>query len=177
MCVGGLESKLMGRHRGKSLLAGRAFFGKSGAEEVSTTLMSSQPGGQSAALASLPALSAADSLLSCALCEHCQRNPEAAHVRHHFASGRGQDHADGEAAALRRRGAARRLRDRAQKPARHHVRLDGTGKEARHFHQLDRAAIRLRRLPHQPARHARPQGFFRGHLPRADRRGFGGDGD
>ena len=50
-------------------------------------------------------------------------------------------------------------------------------KQARHFHQLHRAAIRLRRLSHQPARHARPQGFFRGHLSRADGRGFGGDGD
>ena len=34
-----------------------------------------------------------------------------------------------------------------------------------------------RRLRLQPARHPRPRGLFRGHLPHADRRRFGGDGD
>ena len=76
-----------------------------------------------------------------ASCGHRPRNPTPPHVRHHLASGRGQDDADGEAAALRRRGAARRLRDRAQKPARHDERLDGAGEEARHLDQLDGAAI------------------------------------
>ena len=37
-----------------------------------------------------------------------------AHVRHHLASGRGQNHVDGEAAAVRRRGAARRQGHGAQ---------------------------------------------------------------
>src|SRR2546429_8072199 len=44
-----------------------------------------------------------------ALCGSHRRNSEAAHVRHHLASGRGQDHVDGKAAPLRRRGAGRRL--------------------------------------------------------------------
>lgn len=39
-------------------------------------------------------------------CKHCQRNIETPDVCHHLASGRGRDHADGKAAALRRRGVA-----------------------------------------------------------------------
>src|ERR1017187_8381490 len=81
------------------------------------------------------------SVMVSSLCEHYRRNPETAHVRHHLASGCGQDHAHGKAAALRRRGAARRLGHRPEKPARHHVRLDGTGKETRHFDQLHGVAI------------------------------------
>ncbi len=34
-------------------------------------------------------------------------------------------------------------------------------------HFLDGAAVRIRRLRREPARHAGPQGFFRGYLPRA----------
>src|SRR6185369_1064699 len=43
--------------------------------------------------------------------------------------------------------------------------------------QLNGAAIRLRWLSSQPARYARPQRFFRRHLPRAHRCGFGRHGD
>jgi hypothetical protein len=79
------------------------------------------------------------------------RNPETPHVRHYFAPGRRQDDADRKAAALRRRRPIGRLGHGPQTSARHHFRLDGTGAQARHLHQLDRAAIRLRRLPHQSA--------------------------
>ena len=98
------------------------------------------------------------------------------HVRDHFASGRGQDHADREAAAVRRRDPAGRHGEGAQERAPRDVGLDGSRKAARHFgHELG-DAVRLRRPHDQPARHAGPPGFLRGHVPRADRRRRGGDG-
>ena len=61
-----------------------------------------------------------------------------------------------------RQGAARR-------PARH-LRLDGAGAGARHLGDLQRDAVRVRRLSGQPARHPGPRGLLRGHLPHARRR-------
>src|SRR5579859_29628 len=75
------------------------------------------------------------------LCEHSQRNLKTTHVRHHLASGRGQDHVDGEAVALRRRRTAGGISHRPQKPARNNIRLDGAGKKAWDFDQLHRVAI------------------------------------
>ena len=63
-----------------------------------------------------------------------------------------------------------RLRHRPQEPARHHLRLDGTGTQARHLRQLHRPAVRIRRLRDQSARHPRSQGLLRRHLPRPHRR-------
>ena len=40
-----------------------------------------------------------------------------------------------------------------------------------------RAAVRVRRLAHQPARHPRPQGLLRGHLPHPGRRRHRGHAD
>ena len=68
-------------------------------------------------------------------------NFAAPNVCDYFASGRGQDDADGEVPALRRRGAAGRLRNGAEKSACNDVRLDGTGTTARHLSQLDGASI------------------------------------
>src|SRR5579862_4658493 len=101
---------------------------------------------------------------------------QAPHIRHHLASRRGQDDADGEAAPVRRRGAARRFGDGAQIGPGRDLRLDGTRAQARHIDQFHGAPVRLRRLPPEPARHARPQGFLGGYVPRPDRRGRGGDG-
>ena len=65
----------------------------------------------------------------------------------------------------------------AAKRASRDVRLDGGGEAARHLGDELGDAIRLRRPHDQPARHARPRGLFRGHLPRAYRGRCGGDGD
>ncbi len=56
------------------------------------------------------------------------------------------------------------------------VGLDGDRAGARHLDHLDRAPVRVRRLPLQPARHAGPPGLQRGHLPHADRGRQRGDG-
>ena len=55
-------------------------------------------------------------------------------------------------------------------------RLAGDREAARHLGGQLSDAVHLRRLRDQPARYPRPPGFFRGHLPRADRGGRGGDG-
>ena len=101
----------------------------------------------------------------------CRRNRPPPHLRDHLASRCGQDHADRKVPALRQRHPPRRRRQGPQEPARHHLRLDGARAPARHLHQLDRPPVRLRRLRRQPPRHPRPQGLFRGHLPRAHRGG------
>ena len=46
---------------------------------------------------------------------------------------------------------------------------------ARHLGHVERDAVRVRGLPHQPARHAGPRGLLRGHLPHARRRRQRGD--
>ena len=51
-----------------------------------------------------------------------------------------------------------------------HERLDGDRAPARHLDLHERAAVRVRGPPHEPARHARPQRLQRGHLPHARRR-------
>src|SRR6266581_2906575 len=53
------------------------------------------------------------------------RNFAPAHICDYFASGRRQNHFDGKVPAVRRGGAARWLRHRAQEPTRHYLRLDG----------------------------------------------------
>ena len=100
----------------------------------------------------------------------------ATHLRHHFASGRGQDHADGEAPALRRRHPAGRRGQGARRAAARALRLDEGGARARH--QRDRLGddVRVGGTDVQPAGHAGPRGLQRGHLPHADRRRLGGDG-
>ncbi len=105
------------------------------------------------------------------------RRGTTAHLRHHLAPGRGQDHADREAAAVRWRDPIGGHGQGTQERAPRHLRLDGGGKAARHFgHQLGHA-VRVRRAHHQPARYARPRGLFRGHLPRTHRRRRGSHGD
>ena len=71
------------------------------------------------------------------------------------------------AGAVKARGEHRRAR----------VGLDEGRARARHLGHHVGDDVRLRRLHVQPARHARPRGFLRGHLPHADRRRLGGDGD
>ena len=63
-------------------------------------------------------------------------NGAPAHVRHHFAPRRGQDHAHREAAAVRRRHPDGGHRQGPQGRAPCHLRLDGAGEAARHFHHL-----------------------------------------
>ena len=109
---------------------------------------------------------------------------QTAHLRHHLAPGRGQDHPDREVPALRRRPDQRGRR--GQGPNRAplgHLGLDGARAAARHLHHLDRAPVPLpptgparRRADRQPARHPGPPRLLRGHLPgagRGRRRGHG----
>ena len=106
-----------------------------------------------------------------------RRDRAPAHLRHHLAPGRRQDHADRKAPAVRRRHPARRPRQGQAQPPHHPVRLDGDREGARHLgrHLGDDLRIRQPRL--QPARHAGPRGLFRGHLPHADRGRFRRHGD
>ena len=97
-------------------------------------------------------------------------NRPPSHLRDHLAPRRRQDHVDREIPPLRQRHSPRRHRHRPQEPARHHLRLDGARKTARHLDLLDRSPIRLPGLRGQPPRHPRSQGLLRGHLPRAHRR-------
>ena len=108
--------------------------------------------------------------------DHAERDQSTAHVRHHFPPGRRQNHPHREDAPLRGRGAVGRFSAFAQEPAGDDFGLDGTGAQARHLGQFDGTAVRLRGVPDQPARHPGAQGFLRGHVPRAHRRGRGGDG-
>ena len=82
----------------------------------------------------------------------------------------GQDDADREAAAVRRRDPAGRHGQVAQERASCDVRLDGGREAARHLGDELGDAIPVRRAHGEPARHARPRGLLRGHVPRADRR-------
>ena len=63
----------------------------------------------------------------------CRRNPAPPHLRHHLPPRRGQDHADGKAAAVLRRDPDRRLGQGAQGLAPRHLRLDGDREAARHL--------------------------------------------
>ena len=106
-----------------------------------------------------------------------RRDRAPAHLRHHLASGRRQDHADRKAAAVRRRDPARRPRQGQAQPPLHPVRLDGDRAGARHLGRHLGDDLRIRQPGLQPARHAGPRGLLRGHLPHADRGRFGRDGD
>ena len=100
-----------------------------------------------------------------------------AHLRHHLPPGRGQDHADREAAAVRRRDPARRRGAGQGQPAPDAVGLDGHRARARHLGRDLGDDLRTCRLRVQPARHAGPRGLLRGHLPHAVGGGFRRDGD
>ena len=65
----------------------------------------------------------------------------------------------------------------AQGPPPRHVGLDGARAAARHLDHVRGARVRAAGTAHVAARHARPQGFQRGHLSRADRRRQRRDGD
>ncbi len=94
-----------------------------------------------------------------------------------FPTRRRQDHAHGEAAALRRRDRAGRRGARPQGAQARDLRLDGARAGARHLDHRRGARVRARRAADGAARHAGPQGLQRGHLPRADRRRQRRDGD
>ncbi len=100
-----------------------------------------------------------------------------AHLRDHLAPRRRQDDADREDPAVRRRHPARRRSARQGQPPPDPLRLDGHRARARHLGRHLGDDLRIRRLRLQPARHARPRGLLRGHLPHADRGRLGGDGD
>ena len=68
------------------------------------------------------------------------------------------------------------VKARGEAPARP-LGLDEGRAGARHLGHLVGDDLRVRRLHLQPARHPRPRGLQRGHLPHADRRRLGGDGD
>ena len=110
---------------------------------------------------------------------HDFRQPRraSAHVRHHLAPRRRQDHADREAAAVRRRDPACRRSARQGQPPPDPLGLDGHRARARHLRRHLGDDLRIRRLRLQPARHPRPRGLFRGHLPHADGRRFRRHGD
>ena len=100
----------------------------------------------------------------------------AAHARDHLASRRGQDHADRKAAAVRRRDPSGRRGQGQGRAAAGALGLDEDRAAARHLgHDLGHD-LRVWRLHLQPARHAGPRGFQRGHLPHADRGRFGDHG-
>ena len=111
---------------------------------------------------------------------HVRRFPRSRappHLRDHLAPRRRQDHADREAAAVRRRDPDGRLGQGPQGRAPRDLRLDGAGEGARHLGDLVGDAVPVRGPHRQPARHARPRRLRRGHLPRADRGRLGADGD
>ena len=106
---------------------------------------------------------------------HRDRPPP--HLRDHLPPRRRQDHADRAPAARRRRHPARRQRPRQGRAPPHPLRLDGHRARPRHLGGDLGDDLRARRLRVQPARHARPRGLLRGHLPHAHRGGLRGDGD
>ncbi len=75
--------------------------------------------------------------------------------------------------AIQLAGEVRAKANRRQTP----LRLDGHRARARHFGGHLGDDVRIWRLRLQPARHARPRGFHRRHLPHADRRRFRRHGD
>ncbi len=105
------------------------------------------------------------------------RSRAPAHLRDHFAPRRRQDHADREAAAVRRRHQSRRPGQGQARPPLDPLGLDGDRARARHFGRHLGDDLRLRRPRVQSARHAGPRGLLRGHLPHAHRGRLGGDGD
>ncbi len=100
-----------------------------------------------------------------------------AHVCHHLPPRRRQDHADREAAAVRRRHSARRPGQGQARRPQHPLGLDGHRAGARHLrrHLGDDVRVRRRRL--QPAGHAGPRGLLRPYLSHADGGGLGDHGD
>ena len=101
----------------------------------------------------------------------------AADVRDHFASGRRQDHADREAAAVRRRDPDGGAGEGARQCAAHALRLARDRAGARHLGHLVGDDVRAQRRGVQSARYAGPCGLFRGYLPHAERGRRRGDGD
>ncbi len=97
-----------------------------------------------------------------------QRAPEKANFRHHLASRCGQDHADREAAAVRRRDPDGGCGEGPQSEPTREIRLDAARAGARHLGNLVGDAVPLRRRAHQPARHAGSRGLLRGHVSNAD---------
>ena len=93
-----------------------------------------------------------------------------AHVCDHLPPGRRQDHADREAAAVRRRDPARRPGQGQARPPQDPLGLDGDRARARHLGRHLGDDLRARRPRLQPARHARPRGLLRGYLPHPRRR-------
>ena len=104
-----------------------------------------------------------------------RRDPHAAHLRDHQPSRRREDHAHREAPPLRRSHPSRRYGEGAAPAAPRDLRLDADGAGARHLGDVERDAVRVRRLPDQPARHAGPRRLLRRHLSRAHRRRQRGD--
>ena len=104
------------------------------------------------------------------------RAPEKANVRDHFAPRRGQDHADREAAAVRRRDPDGGRRQGPQGDPARDVGLDAPRAGARHLDHVVRDAVSVRRRADQPARHAGSRGFLRGHVSHADGRRQRADG-
>ena len=84
---------------------------------------------------------------------------------------------DREAAAVRRRHPCRGRGQGAWRGPARALGLDEDRAAARHLGHHLGDAFRVRRRGVQSSRHAGPRGFQRGHLPHADRRRFGGDGD
>ena len=103
----------------------------------------------------------------------------APHLRDHLAPRRRQDHADREAAAVRRRDPAGRRRSRRARASARRARSDWMKIEQQRGISVTDLGddLRVRRLHVQPARHAGPRGLLRGHLPHADRGRLGGHGD
>jgi hypothetical protein len=99
------------------------------------------------------------------------RDRAAAHLRDHLAPRRGQDDADREVPALRRRDPDGRTGARQGRGAAHALGLHEDGAGSRHLGLRLGHVVRFRQVPLQPRRHARPLGFLRGHLSHADRRG------
>ena len=95
------------------------------------------------------------------------RDRAAAHVCHHLPPRRRQDHADREAAAVRRRHPARRPGQGQARRAQHALGLDGDRAGARHLGRHLGDDLRVRRRGVQPARHAGPRGLLRPHLSHA----------
>ncbi len=91
--------------------------------------------------------------------------------------GRRQDDADREAPAVRRRDPDGGRGQGSQGGAPRDLRLDAARAAARHLGHVVRHAVPVPGPHRQPARHAGPRGFLRGHLPHADGGRLGPDGD
>ena len=91
-----------------------------------------------------------------------------AHLRHHLASGCRQDHADREAAAVRRGHPSGRRGQGQGRAAAGAVGLDEDRAAARDLGHHLGDDVRVCRLHLQPAGHAGPRRLQRGHLPDAD---------